>query len=952
MAKSFKITKIKKRNGKIVKYDKQRIVNAVYRALIVSNKKSLEENQKLAQEIADKVEDKLIDIYKDVNRHPQVEEIQDLVEASLLESKLFKALKQYVNYRQVRRFIREEKKAVLNKTELTSLEKKMSLTAIQILEARYLIKNKQGQVIESINHLFQRSAIVAVLSDVVFDPKVIDLDKLYLKAKNFNIKLDYLSPKATIRDLDFIVKDKEVKEFLKTIKPKLSEIPEQIEDLHSGYFIGKYPLMYGHLQRIAYLYDEVKQVNKNAAKIEFNKLLELLSSGYFNKLENAVTSYYKMLTNREFIPNSPTLMNAGHRLGQLSACFVLDIEDDLKNILLTATHVGIIFQSGGGVGINYGKLRPNGDVVASTNGIASGPLSFMRIIETVTDVVKQGGRRRGANMGVLDVFHPDIEKFITVKEDLKSFTNFNLSVGFWESFFDALKQKKPYGLINPRTKEVVKTIDPDFLIEQVAQSAWKSAEPGCLFFDNMNKYNVLLKAKGHIRATNPCGEQPLYSYESCNLGSIDLAKFVVIKNGKPIFNWNKYHQLIKLATRFLDGIVDINNYPLPLIRRETRSSRKIGLGIMGVADALFKLGIPYNSKQAYELMGKWAEDLTYYSMQESVELAKQKSAFSYFNKTDYVKGKLPIAGFYDDLPKNRDWKELAEDIKKYGIRNAMTTTLAPTGSISMIADTSGGLEPQFALVYKKNIAIGSFFVVDPAFQEYLTFVKRDNGKLAELVANNYGRLQGLDEYFNKEEQQRFITAQEIHWVDHVFAQYVWQRWVSASISKTINMPNHVTPNDIKHAYLLGHELGLKGLTIFRDGSRVGVIEIAGQRRKDITQPTNYVVSFIRKLVNNKDSIYATRPDYKQGLLSILSDGNGQDIVKPEEIKLKAFDSKNDSSKQQALGVRNVENLPTEDIADNKPYAQETCPVCGSTRIVHESGCEKCLDCGWSACTVS
>ena len=996
------ISKIRKRDGQIVKYNKQRIVDAVYRALIVSNKKSLEENLELAKKIADKVEAKLFEIYKDVNRYPQVEEIQDLVEATLLEENLFKALKKYVSYRQVRRFIREEKKAVLNKDKLDPLEKQMSLTAIQILVARYLIKDKEGKVIESIPHMFKRAAVVAVLSDIVLDEKVVNKQKLY-RNKN-GILHDFESPKATVNDLEIKVHDKEVQAFLDTIQDKLRLVPETIEDLHSGYKIGQYNLMYGHLERIAMLYDEIKYLYPQAVKLSFNELLDLLSSGYFDKYEKQIKSYYDMFRSREFIPNSPTLMNAGHRLGQLSACFVLDMEDDLKYILLTATHVGIVFQSGGGVGINYGKLRPKGDIVASTNGIASGPLSFMRIIETVTDVVKQGGRRRGANMGVLDVFHPDIEDFITVKEDLTKFTNFNLSVGFWESFFEALREKRPYGLINPRTKEIVKTIDPDYLIDRVAQGAWKSAEPGCLFFDNMNKYNVLLKAKGYIRATNPCGEQPLYAYESCNLGSIDVAKCVVKKDGKYIFDWKKYHNIIRKATRFLDGIIDINNYPLPLVRYNTRASRKIGLGAMGVADALFKLGIPYNSKQAYELMERWAEDLTYYSMLESVELAKEKSAFAYFVETDYVNDKLPVAGFYDNRPKYRDWKKLINLIKQYGIRNAMTTTLAPTGSISMIADTSSGLEPQFALVYRKNVAVGSFFVVDQAFQEYLFFEKRGGDKLKDLVADNYGRLQGLDNYFTKEEQRRFITAQEIHWIDHIFAQFVWQRWISASISKTINMPNHVTPSDIKHAYLLGHELGLKGLTIFRDGSRTGVIEIAGKRRKDTTKPTKYVVDYINKTVFNSNSIYNVRKDYKEGLQEILADVDDQDIIAPKEADLSAnYDSAspiennveagennqsqyqnntneveevgkisfveetaaeeendNDSLNNQQGSVKEVglsrksalSNYEKGADVDNSVQQEEVCPVCGSNRIVHESGCERCLDCGWSACSVS
>ncbi len=923
------ITKIKKRDGRIVKYNIKRISNVIFKALASTNKKP-SQVKKLSEKIAKRVEAKLIKIFGGVNRIPGVEDIQDLVEAALLEAKEFDAVKNYIEYRQNRREVREEKKELLNKDRLSPLEKRFSLNSIRVLASRYLLKNIHGKIIEDVPHMFKRVAVAATLPELLYDEKVF---KKLPKNKIFVQKAPAPGDGCNLKETA-LVKDKEVIKFLESIKPKVRALPtESIEEIHSGYSIGSFPLTYAHLERLAITYDEIKTTT-GRIKISFNKFLDLLSKGYFDKYFTLAKKFYKLMTSQEFMPNSPTLMNAGLRLGQLSACFVVDIEDDITSILTTNLHIGLIFKSGGGVGANYSKLRPEGDYVASTGGTASGPLSFMRIIDTTTDVIKQGGKRRGANMGILDVTHPDIEKFIMVKEDLKSFTNFNLSVGMLREFWDAYKKRKLLKLVNPHTQKVTREIDPEHIINTIAHSAWKSAEPGVLFFDNINKHNVLHKAKGEIKATNPCGEQPLYPYESCNLGSINIARFVSEKNGKLTFNYKRYYSTIKLATHMLDNIITINKYPIPQIRSNTLASRKVGLGIMGLANLLYMLEIPYNSKQAYDLMDDLAESLAYYSMEYSVELAKQKGAFPLYNKSEYPEGKLPLSGVYEHPKPKRDWQKLTEDIKKHGIRNSYTTTLAPTGSISMISDTSSGLEPQFALAYKKNVAVGSFYIMDPVFEQYLICKKQGGNDLKQIVADNAGSIQTLKDYFTEKERKVFVVSQDIHWLDHIIAQFIWQRWNSSSISKTINMPEETTPQDIKQAYIIAHEIGLKGMTIFRDGSRVGVIEHLGDRERFKPQPSFYAQEVLEALLKNQKTIYYARKDLQEELYTLLK----QTVT--------AYQT-GENNQIPLISPNTEEQTEKESPQDDK----HKCPVCGG-KVVFESGCEKCIECGWSACSVS
>ena len=373
-------------------------------------------------------------------------------------------------------------------------------------------------------------------------------------------------------------------------------------------------------------------------------------------------------------------------------------------------------------------------------------------------------------------------------------------------------------------------------MDLISFSAWKSAEPGVIFFDNINKYNPCINAKGGpLRATNPCGEQSLYPNESCNLGSINLANFVKRKaDGRYEFDWQRYEQAIRLASRFLDNIIDINKYPVDEIDANTKLTRRIGLGIMGLADLLFLLRIPYNSGDGYEFMYKLAEAMSYYSMEESVAIAKARGPFPLLEETDYVKGKIPVAGYYE-LPKEMhayDWNSLIEKIKKHGIRNSWTSTIAPTGTLSMIADTSNGVEPIFAVAFEKRVTVGRFFYTNRVFEAVLRENSLYDDEILSKIANNYGSGRGLPEIPGWI-QKIFVTAIDIHWTDHLMAQAIWQKWIANAIAKTINMPGDVTAEDVKCAYLLSHDLGLKGVTVYRDGSRhEQVLHITGENTKE------------------------------------------------------------------------------------------------------------------------
>jgi len=869
---------IRKRNGKTSKFDQSKIINAIYKALMATN----QGDRNLAEELAKGVLEKLTMQGFSASNAPSVEDIQDIVESTLIEQGHSEIAKAYILYRHERRKIRDEKMKVLNTQTLDFVSKNFDLNCLRVLASRYLLRNNKNEIIESPSAMFERVAILIGIGDLLHDEKIFH--------RSGNTQQD----------------SQEAEEYL-----------TKLDQFNYKFKIGEYYLNQYHFRGLINGYIDLAKTGK--AKIGFKELLTLLAAKQFNQYEERITEYLDLMVSQTFLPNSPTMMNAGGRLGQLSACFVLGMPDDMAGIMKSTSDAALIFKSGGGVGINYSELREEGDIVASTSGVASGPVSFMNIINTVTEVVKQGGKRRGANMGIIDVWHPDIEKFITNKTEPGILENFNVSVGIWEDFWNALVNSSDgaYTLRSTRDQSAVREINAHHLIDLIATSAWKSAEPGLIFFDNINKHNVFAKARGGpLRATNPCGEQSLYPYESCNLGSINLAVLTKRKaDGQYEFDWQKYEEVIRKTTRFLDNVIDVNHYPVPEINIASKESRRIGLGVMGVADLLYKLRISYNSQEGYEFMSKLSEALSYYSMEESVALAQSHGAFPLCSKTEFPEGKIPISGYYEKAKHSHsyDWDALIAKIQKYGIRNVLTTTVAPTGTLSMIADCSNGMEPTFALVFEKRVTVGRFFYTNKIFEQVL----KENGlysdEILAKVADNYGSVRGIEE-IPEWIQNIFVTAMDIHWSDHLMAQAVWQDWIGNAIAKTINMPNDVSAEDVKAAYLLAHEIGLKGITVYRDGSRhKQVLHMASENSEktfDVTA-TQYLFDFIQDNITNQ---YISKQIHEALKIAPPQE-------KPREIVIEKDDDKE-------------ENL---------------CPTCKNKLVLIE-GCSICIECGYSGCT--
>ena len=490
----------------------------------------------------------------------------------------------------------------------------------------------------------------------------------------------------------------------------------------------------------------------------FRRVAKVVSKGN-KKLEK---EFFNVMSNLEFLPNSPALMNAGTQLGQLSACFVLPVEDSLTSIFDTVKNAALIHQSGGGTGFNFSRLRPKGDLVQSTHGVASGPVSFMAVIDKATDVIKQGGKRRGANMGILNVNHPDITEFITAKNK-PVLNNFNISVAVTDKFMEAVKKNKSYDLIDPRTgkrkKESARKI-----FSLIAYNAWKNGDPGLIFIDEINRHNPTPEL-GRIEATNPCGEVPLLPYESCILGSINLNK--AIDNKK--INFKRLEDLVRTGVVFLNNVIDVNKYPLGEIEKITKKNRKIGLGVMGFADMLVKLGIPYDSEKAVR------------TGEEIMKFIKEKA-------------------------------------KKYSRKNKTLTTIAPTGTISLIADCSSGIEPLFAIAFVKEVLGGTnLLIANKEFEKIAKekgfYSKKLTGKIAKK-----GSLKGIKE-IPKEIRMLFATALDIKPEWHLRMQAAFQKHIDNAVSKTINLPNSATVNDVKNIFLLAHKLKCKGITIYRYGSK-------------------------------------------------------------------------------------------------------------------------------------
>lgn len=897
-------SKIKKRDGRIAAFDKERIINALFKAFEASAEKDGEK----CEELADVVVNKLTEKYKEKKKEiPSIEEIQDLVEETLIENGYAKVAKAYILYRQKRAEIRKEKQIILDKEEIDEIDKLFDINALRVLKSRYLKKNAEGKVIESPSQLFERVAIHAALTEILYDwqvfkkkPEGLRRGGSYEAGKN-NSRFKRAEIKTCECNNDEIgIKEEEALEKFLKMEEKLK--------------IGKFILNRFHIKFFyrAFLRFE----KKGLVKITFDDVIKKLQNDEFKKYENVIADFYEMMISRKFMPNTPAVANFGNFLGMGSACFALDIDDSIESIMETLRNAAVIFKSGGGLGYNFSKLRPKGDFIKKTGGTSSGPLSFMQLFDTMTEVVKQGGIRRGANMGILNSNHPDAEEFISVKTGNKALQNFNISVLMMPDFWDYYKQDKPYPLINPRTGEIAKYVSPKLLFDKIVYQAWESAEPGMIFFDHINSHNPFLKSLGPIVTTNPCGELPLYPSESCNLGSINLWAFVKREgriNGKKFFDWQDFERTIRLSARFLDNVIDINSFPLPSIEETTLNTRKIGLGIMGLGDLFYDLEISYNSASGLNFMEKIAEFLNYHSKIESIELAKKRGPFPYFKKSFYGEGKLPFSASENKDSWNFDWKKIIGDIKQRGIRNSVTTVIAPTGSISMICGCSSGIEPVYSLVFQKNVAVGSFYYLDPIFEQAMLKEGLFDDILIKHILDNNGSLQKIS-YIPPKFKKIFVTAHDVAPEDHIKALATFQKWTDSSISKTINFPAHASVEQMKKAYLLAYELKCKDVTVFRDKSIQNQVLVAASDSKKH-----------EKIKEEK----IKETETKENLLIRLKDEKAIGMVVYRDPSV----------------IGNSEATKETGNSIGKP---KNCPNCGSG-LSYKEGCVSCPICGWGLC---
>jgi ribonucleoside-diphosphate reductase alpha chain len=511
-----------------------------------------------------------------------------------------------------------------------------------------------------------------------------------------------------------------------------------------------------------------------------------------------------MMASLDFLPNSPCLMNAGRELQQLAACFVLPVDDSLDSIFETVKQTALIHQSGGGTGFSFSHLRPKDDPVHSTGGIASGPVSFMRVFNMATEVIKQGGTRRGANMGVLKIDHPDIMEFINIKQNPNEMTNFNLSVGITKAFMEALEKEGEYSLINPREKKEVRRLKAREVLDAMVTAAWESGDPGILFLDRINEANPT-PALGEIESTNPCGEVPLLPYEPCVLGSINLSQMVKERDGKWEVDFEKMRGIIKYAVRFLDNVIDMNQYPLPKIAQMAKGNRKIGLGVMGLAHFFIRLGIPYNSQKALEVAKGLMSFIQHQAREYSIELAEERGVFANYKGSIY------------DRPRGVQ------------LRNATLTTIAPTGTLSLIANCSSGIEPLFAIQHtRRALEDMEFQITDPLFVERGEKEGFMSPGLIQSLAEgaSLGDLPDVPQRV----KELFVTTFEISPLWHIKIQAAFQEYTDNAVSKTINFPRDATREDVKEAFLMAYRERCKGITIYRSGSRSGQVLACGTKQ--------------------------------------------------------------------------------------------------------------------------
>jgi len=547
--------------------------------------------------------------------------------------------------------------------------------------------------------------------------------------------------------------------------------------------------------RARYLLKDEKGEVIESPKEMFQRVSHAIAAAeklYHNDARFWEERFYDLMTSLKFLPNSPAIMNAGKSMGQLAACFVLPVEDSMTSIFDTLKNAALILQSGGGTGFSFSNLRPRSDIVRSTGGIASGPVSFMKIYNTATEVIKQGGARRGANMGILRIDHPDILEFIKVKRNEKELANFNISVAVPDSFMETLHRDGEYELVNPRSGEVAGTLKAKQVFDEIVASAWETGDPGLVFIDRINQANPTPHI-GRFESTNPCGEQPLLPFEACVLGSLNLSGYV--KEGG--IDYVSLGEDIRTAVRFLDDTIDANIYSLPAIEHMHKGNRKIGLGVMGWADMLILLGIPYNDKRAFELAREVMQFINSMSKRASVELAEMRGVFPNFAGSIYDSPGMPH------------------------LRNATTTTIAPTGTLSTIADCSSGIEPLFAVAYKRLVMDTELVEIN----KYFVQIARKRGfysrEVMDLVLEK-GTLAGI-KGIPADVKRLFRTALEIPYKDHVEMQAAFQEFTDNAVSKTINLPGRAKKEDVAKAYLLAYAKGVKGITVFRYGSKKGTL---------------------------------------------------------------------------------------------------------------------------------
>lgn len=700
------------------------------------------------------------------------------------------------------------------------------------------------------------------------------------------------------------------------------------------------------------------------------------ADGLYDKnadVSKTAEEFYNMMAYLEFLPNSPTLMNAGRDLQQLAACFVLPVEDSIEGIFEAIKNSALIHKSGGGTGFSFSRLRPNNDKVKTTSGISSGPVSFMKVFNAATEAVKQGGTRRGANMGVLRVDHPDIREFIMCKNDNTEITNFNISVALTDEFMESVKQGKKYKLINPRNGKVVGEEDAKEIFDLIIYQAWKNGDPGIIFIDRINRDNVTPQ-EGEIESTNPCGEQPLLPYEACNLGSINLDK--IVTPDKKI-DYQKLSSIVKRAIHFLDNVIDMSKYPLIKIEEMVKKNRKIGLGVMGWADMLVCLGIPYNSDEAVKL----AEDLMKFihdeAEQASIELAKKRGVFPNYEKSIYKK-------------------------QNKKLRNATLTTIAPTGTLSMIAGCSSGIEPLFAVAYTKTVMDNNkLSEVNKHFLEII----REKGFYSDKILmkiSEKGYLTDIEE-IPEDIKKVFVTAHEIEPVWHIKMQAAFQKYTDNAVSKTVNFKNSATVEDVKKVYELAYEMQCKGVTIYRDGSRDSQVlsvsvregniqnydqELSDRKTKIEPRPRPQVTfGNTIKMKTGCGNLYVTINQDMNGLCEVFTTmgksggcaaAQSEAIsrlvsvalragVKPEIIikHLRGIRCPAPAWQEggivlscpDAIGIALEQYLHIKNGNDRKfDFKQnmenktigETCPECGAT-LEHEGGCNVCRICGYSKC---